>query len=167
MKTTLFCWDRVEGKSYEMFFALQQYDKSERILILELTYNEIARVKNMHPFLNDKDRNITMASFSQLSTGVTRGTRPTVIAIDNAEYLKNKLFVDEIKPMLPFVKELIMTGSDTNLFKHFRLPEDIKFKSHAKQILDDWSSGKMPTENAILKLKNFYKTFYGDTEESD
>lgn len=132
MKTTMLYWDRREGKTNEIIDIIHNHKKSsQKKLMIIMGPDEVKRIKTDY----NLPINTKITTFGSLKNGSMRGETPDIIIIDNAEYLDEKIFNSEIRPMLSKTKELILTGSDISLFKHYRQPEDIKFIQDAKEFI--------------------------------
>ena len=132
MKTTVLFWDAGEGKTEEIINIIHDNKRTPfKKLIITMNGQEVSRLKSMFNI----PKNTDFTTFGSLKNGSTRGMRPDLILIDNAEYLDNELFISEIIPLLATAKELIITGRTIEVFKHYRQPEDIKFIKNAKEAL--------------------------------
>lgn len=132
MKTTVLFWEAGEGKTEQIINIVHESQRtSQEKLIITTNGTEIEVLK--HNYNIPLKTNIV--TFGMLKNGKTRGMKPDLILIDNAECLDNKLFESEVKPLLATAKELIITGRSIEVFKHYRQPEDLRFIRNAKEAL--------------------------------
>ena len=116
MKTTILLWGRAEGKTEALIDRLHDHRiGSLNKLLITHNQKEIDRLKREYRF----PMNTLALSFISLGNGLARGMKPEMIFIDNAEFLEDTIFFDEIVPMLSNVKELVVSSSDRRMLELF------------------------------------------------
>jgi hypothetical protein len=63
--------------------------------------------------------NTHIKTFEQVKKGSLYGTKPGLILIDNAEMMEDRVFNKCIRPLLKSAKEVVITGSDITMFRHY------------------------------------------------
>ena len=111
MKTTILFWGRAEGKTTRMIRMLGNFPRDENILVLTHNQEEAKRLIMLDLMFQDANRDVTVKSYNSELVDL----KPTIIAIDNIEFMKQKTFNEVILPLRP--KEMIITGSHEDVFK--------------------------------------------------